>query len=391
MATNRWTIPALSPNRLLHLFSARDLEALIDAAFPLLAETVDCDFVSAFYRQSQKGLLMERDSRGREYGPDFMRRNAELNPAIPLARAQPGVELLHTAIALPRSESVLKKSEYYREVMQPQGWRHSVALCFWSQPISMLPVFVMSVYRQEGRPDFSQRDCKSLREIHPFIGQALTRFHETAVTNSVRDGLAMSVRHGAKGVAVLDWHLRLVEANSVARRMCASWKDQQMRGSRPGKHRTTRSRERWRLPIVLGDECRRLRDAWESQLQANPTISALRRSSKIAHPHFPGVTAAITILCRNETPLAEPSFIVEFERVERADDCTFVLEQMTASERSVALILIDGLTNQEIADQLAKSVTAVKFLLHSIYRKTGLANRAALVAVLRSGRVPAHK
>ena len=51
-------------------------------------------------------------------------------------------------------------------------------------------------------------------------------------------------------------------------------------------------------------------------------------------------------------------------------------------EREVALSLMNGLSNQEIADRLAKSVHAVKFLLHRIYQKTGVPNRAALVAAL---------
>ena len=57
---------------------------------------------------------------------------------------------------------------------------------------------------------------------------------------------------------------------------------------------------------------------------------------------------------------------------------------MTASERAVALILADGFSNQEIADRLGKTIYAVKFLLHRIYQKTGVPNRSALVAVLRS-------
>ena len=60
------------------------------------------------------------------------------------------------------------------------------------------------------------------------------------------------------------------------------------------------------------------------------------------------------------------------------------LQKMTAAERSVATVLADGFSNQEIADRLGKTVHAVKFLLHRIYQKTGVPSRAALVAVLRS-------
>ena len=49
----------------------------------------------------------------------------------------------------------------------------------------------------------------------------------------------------------------------------------------------------------------------------------------------------------------------------------------------MALVLAEGVSNQEIADRLEKSVDAVKFLLHCIYKKTGVPSRAALVATLR--------
>jgi DNA-binding CsgD family transcriptional regulator len=47
---------------------------------------------------------------------------------------------------------------------------------------------------------------------------------------------------------------------------------------------------------------------------------------------------------------------------------------LTRAERAVALVLMEGVSNQEIADRLAKSFDAVKFLLHRIYQKTGPAD-----------------
>jgi DNA-binding CsgD family transcriptional regulator len=64
---------------------------------------------------------------------------------------------------------------------------------------------------------------------------------------------------------------------------------------------------------------------------------------------------------------------------------------MTVAERAVAMVLADGLSNQEIAERLGKSVDAVKFLLHRIYHKTGFPGRTALVAVLRSRPKPVRR
>jgi hypothetical protein len=82
----------VTPGRVLALFAAKDIEALIDAAFPLLRTAVACDFTTALYRSAGKGLLNERDSRGREYDPAFMRRYAELTPALFPRPGQPGYQ-----------------------------------------------------------------------------------------------------------------------------------------------------------------------------------------------------------------------------------------------------------------------------------------------------------
>jgi hypothetical protein len=81
----------VTPQQVLALFAAKDLEAFIDTVFQVLRAAVPCDFVSAFFRSTGNGLLKERDSRGREYGPEFMGRYAELTPALPAAVANPGV------------------------------------------------------------------------------------------------------------------------------------------------------------------------------------------------------------------------------------------------------------------------------------------------------------
>jgi DNA-binding CsgD family transcriptional regulator len=122
-------------------------------------------------------------------------------------------------------------------------------------------------------------------------------------------------------------------------------------------------------------------------LLTNPDAMALRRRPNILHPRDKALTASITMVCRNATGLSEPSFVLEFERrmppAARAARSLPLLQDLTVAERAVAMILAEGVSNQEIADRLAKSVDAVKFLVHRIYKKTGVPSRAALVAALR--------
>lgn len=376
--------PIIAPERLLALFAAEDLDALIDTAFHVLGTAVACDFASAFYRSAGKGLLKERDSRGREYGPAFMRRYVELTPALPVALANRGIKIITTRTTLPRSTAKLQQTAFYREIMQPQGWRHAVALCFWGDPRAESPVFVVSANRREGHRDFSDQEIASLERVHPFLDCAVNRLYEREAAKSVRDGMAMAVRDGTRGFAILDRSLLLVQSNPVARQLCAAWADDAAVTPTEGLSRA------WRLPPELLAACRELHQDWQSHLRTDPDATAFRRHCGVSHPRVPGLTASITMVCPNTASLAEPTFVLELDRrvdgvaLETPDRSVPVLQKMTAAERAVAMVLADGLSNQEIADRLGKTVYAVKFLLHRIYQKTGVPRRAALVAVLRS-------
>lgn len=381
----RATNAPIAPGQLLALFAATDLEALIDAAFPLLRATVPCDFVSAFYRSAGNGLLKSRDSLGREYSAAHMRRHVALNPAIPFAAANRGLKILPTRVGLPGTSGELRKTAFYREIMQPEGWRHSVALCFWGAPAADFPVFVAGVNRSDGAGDFSKREITRLERVHPFIDCAVTRLHDDEAARNVIDSMAIAARGSARGFAILDRHLRLVQASPTARRMCAAWVVGAVRGRPAGD-----DSRGWRLPPVLGAGCCELHDEWQSAVRANPDVAGPRRS-RVVHARNPALTAVITLVVSNATGLAEPSFLLELNRavhgaaLKTPDQSVPVLRRMTPAETAVALVLADGLSNQEIADRLGKSTHAVKFLLHRIYQKTGIPSRAALVAALRAG------
>lgn len=373
----------VAPHRLLALFAAKDLEALIDTVFEVVRAAVACDFASAFYVSAGNGLMKERDSLGRESGPAFMRRYVELTPALPIAMANRGVKVILTRTSLPRSTAKLRRSAFYREIMEPQGWRHAVALRFWGDPPAELPVFVTSANRSEGQSDFSDQEIADLERIHPFLDCAVNRLREREVATTVRDGMAVAMRDETRGFAILDKNLFLVQANPVARQLCDAWV-----GDAAATDAESSS-PAFRLPPVLLKACHELHHEWQSLLRADPAAIDIR-SCRELHSHVPGLTASITMVCPHTTGLAEPTFVLELDRrvhgvvLELPDRSVPVLQQMTAAERAVAMVLADGLSNQEIADLLGKTVDAVKFLLHRIYQKTGIPSRAALVAVMRS-------
>ncbi|MFC5009354.1 helix-turn-helix transcriptional regulator [Nocardioides plantarum] len=60
------------------------------------------------------------------------------------------------------------------------------------------------------------------------------------------------------------------------------------------------------------------------------------------------------------------------------------LAVLTAAERRVALLAVEGLGNRQIAEQLGVTVKAVEGNLSRVYRKLGLCSRRGLVALLAS-------
>jgi DNA-binding NarL/FixJ family response regulator len=53
----------------------------------------------------------------------------------------------------------------------------------------------------------------------------------------------------------------------------------------------------------------------------------------------------------------------------------FPLWRLTAAERDIAQLALDGCNNKEIAAQLHKSVNTVKHQLTSVYSKLGISDR----------------
>ena len=378
--------PTLLPEHFLRLMAAKDLERLIDAVFIVIEEVVDCSFVSGLYRPVGRGaiFLRERDSRGREYSLEFTKRHAELTPAARIAIAAPGVKIIPTRTGLTLPEDELRKTDYFREVMQVQGWRHAVALCFWGDPPAHQPVSVFGVFRTAAQSDFSDNEIARLADLHPFIDAAVNRIYDREAARAVQDGLADAVAEPARGLAILDWNLSVVQMTPAARSLAILWVDA---GSRSPRERQARRA----VPAQIIAACDELREEWKTVVVNHPNATGVRRHRRLKHPELRGVGATVSLIGPSSVGLFQPSFVVEFYSGRRGDSAVrdpgaiTLPRQLTMAEGDVARLLLHGLTNQEIADKLGKSVQAVKFLLHRTYQKTALPNRAAFVAAFRPG------
>jgi len=63
-----------------------------------------------------------------------------------------------------------------------------------------------------------------------------------------------------------------------------------------------------------------------------------------------------------------------------------IVEELTARQREIMLIVAEGLSNKEIARRLNIAEGTVKIHLHQIYRQLGISNRTALTAFVYGDR-----
>lgn len=354
------------------LFEAKSVRQFVATAYELVRDIVPCDFVSVLYRSAGTAMLKERDSRGRTYSAAFMRRYGELTPAAKLAMAHPGIKMLPTRIGLPSNDSELQRMAFYREVMLPQGWRHAVALCFWQSPLSDFPILVVTVNRQPGRTDFDDHEASRLEALYSLLQAAVTRLLERSATQSILGGLAAALGNLSKGLIVLDASRRVIMANAAARQLCA---DATRRLAADSRANTSA----W-LPAALQDACDGLETAWRTRRRpARPSPWAQGETRLLSASR--DVVARVRIEDRLWLGPLEPIFFVELATISDSSEPSLLRDgKFTKAEREVVQALVEGLSNQEIAERLKKSVYAVKFLLHRVYRRTGLGNRTRVVA-----------
>src|SRR3954466_13969080 len=217
------SVPLAKP--LIALQAAITGDALIKAIITLLQRATHCDFVAVFLRIEPHvdGVVPYRmiDSRGRDFGPEmadgvFFRDH----PSMPKLMANPGIKFITTRETLP-PDPVLHAMPFYRDVMQVIGFRHSIAIYFWSDP-PQIPEAVFSPCRIEGQPDFTDEDIAVLDGLYPHIDAALRRVRAIAEERAVRAEMHGLVDR-TRPACVLNWDLTVAEENRAAREMCARW------------------------------------------------------------------------------------------------------------------------------------------------------------------------
>lgn len=148
-------------------------------------------------------------------------------------------------------------------------------------------------------------------------------------------------------------------------------------------------KERFDLPHEINHAREQLMAAYIACLrQAMPPAL---NTITLTNARDPSLKVAVRIILDRDYPLKTPNFIVRFLTANaRAVDRLFeptslqlsVLADLTATERSVAVLVMRGMTNKDIAKALNREVSTVKDHLSRIFDKLNIRSRTQLVRIL---------
>lgn len=110
---------------------------------------------------------------------------------------------------------------------------------------------------------------------------------------------------------------------------------------------------------------------------------------RVAHPSTPGLALVVERSLPASSifgPRAygQLTFVTDAGRPECALPTTRALQMLSPSERRVALLVADGLRNNQIAERLCRSRRTIESQLNSIYGKFNVDCRTQLVKTLHS-------
>lgn len=319
--------------------------------------------VATFHFRDDWPAAIWRSAPSREQSAEWWARNWEQHPGLPWLTANPGITTGTVSDVL--DEAALSEHPYYRNFMEPEGWRYSLAFFFWTKTgIGG----IVAVNRRPDQGDFTEAEREFARSMHALIHGTYER-----IANRVRNDDARKAYEALLldlPVAVLLYAARedrVVFANRACRESLAHW-----RGEASLKRVAVTAKS---LPVELRQAC----------------VEATIESTEIAHPTGGPLRALVHCVDDPAALIAERvvQVIIEEDQARRASAVWITRTRvLTVREREVAELAAWGLSNEQIGKRLKKSVHTVKKQLEVAYGKLRLHGRGQLGALYADARPP---
>ncbi len=373
------------------------LHSLPPPAARLLSGLLTADDLNSFWRASLRllrgclphhscSLLLSiidyQPSRGRHFVVAQGRRASQpvnsLSISRPFLAAHPKVKL-YTFEDVLREDPRAQLRRLEREKLF-SGWDDFVHLAFWNADA---PEAVLSIRRSKEQGKFRREDRDLLGFLYPIFEAGLRRLRQLEQERSHRQSLEQFIMGLPIAVMFLDEHRQLAFATQEAFDWCAVWNY----GYK--KARAVNARSSFAVPRDIDSACTSLHVASE-HATALGQRGVVTRTVRIKHPVLAGLTARVEISQPEHDAFVRPGFWVTFlsgvnldgARAELRTEALQHLVHLTPSERRVALLVAEGLRNQQVAQRLGKSTRTVDFQLNTIFRKLEVKSRSELTRLL---------
>jgi len=251
-------------------------------------------------------------------------------------------------------------------------WNEFVHLAFWKE--ADLDA-VLSVRRAPYQPAFTAGELHFLHRLHPVIDAGLFRIREIEAQRTRVSSYERFLEASRQPMMFLNAQGELLFATSNAQRVAKHWnRTLPARGAGPRAPRLPEE-----IPQILQDRATFGLADWDGA-----------SATTIEHP---GVHALSLRIERNPSTTElmssaseSPGYLLTFNGYpllsEAPAQAQVALRQLSHAERRVALLVAEGLRNDEIAARLSRSRRTVEFQLNAIYRKLDLSCRTQLVRAL---------
>lgn len=312
---------------------------------------------------------------------DWWKTRAKLSPTHSWLDTHPGVKLYSLDDIVP-DHVELKRTDFYRHVLMPEGWNKLLGLTLWEQGERKS---ILCLRRAFNQAPFSNADKSLLLDLHPVLERNLRRLEKHEEEVIARNSLQQFINLLPQGILLVNARHELVFANHEAFEACVVW------NHGAAAARQLNGRAVFAVPPAFLDVYHELMGLHYSAALAEPEAHHTPERRRLTHPSLKNLQADLSLFSLDDPLLSRPYLFVQL--VNRAlldatepagmDRQMTVLSRLTPREREVALLVRDGLGNEEIAESLHKSVGTIKNQLQSIFGKLAITSRAKLISLLR--------
>ena len=354
---------------LLNEHSVQDLLVELRSA----TDSDSCVLILRYPAELDTGLILSDGLSTREATePDnpYSSRFYAMDPFVDLPEGQ--------AVALDDlvSAEVLEASEFYQQLLEPNGIYYILATDF-RDPEGINAS--LRLLRGKSRGAFGDEPRQLLALLVPHLRQILTLYRQRDNTESERSLFERAINHMSLACIILDENRRVMRTNSGADRLLERAAGISVRGDK--LHLSTRQKSQ-DLQAAIGETLAAQRSGEFDMAR----VMAVPRSLDT-----PGLGLVLKPVPRSDwfEGQSTPSVVIFISDPEQAlstsAEALRTLFELTAAEAKLSLLLAEGNSLDQVATQLGISTNTGRAHLRAIFAKTGVTQQTQLVSlILRS-------